>query len=296
MKREEAFPQQQQEPPGAEKEMAPRPIPIAGEYKGSGKLEGKICIVTGADSGIGRAVALHYAREGAAGLGLIYRQSHEDAAETKRMLEEESSRCQVVAIASDLGDESSAHEAVHHCVSELCKGDSPRVDVLVNNAGEQHEDAADVVEGRLDVGLLQRTFASNIFSVFYATNAALPLMRPGSAIINCSSINAFKGHPTLLAYAATKGAIVAYTRSLALALVSRGIRVNSVAPGPIWTPLIVSSFQADKIPGFGKSCPMHRAGQPAEVAPSFVFLASNADSSYFTGKTLHPNGGYVVNA
>eukprot|EP00727_Mastigamoeba_balamuthi_P014799 m51a1_g9945 putative short-chain dehydrogenase (292) ;mRNA; r:17254-18180 len=286
----ERFPPQAQPAPGKESAMHPRPVFINPSYKGTGKLQGKVAIVTGGDSGIGRAVCVHFAREGAR-VAILYNKEHADADETKELVEREGGRC--VAIAGDLGDEVVAAANVQHAASVLSDaGEAPRVDVLVNNAGEQHTQ-----EGpSLSPESLRRTFATNVFAGFYATFAALPMMQPGSCIINCTSVNAFKGHGTLIDYTASKAAQVGFTRSLALAVADRGIRVNEVAPGPVWTPLIVSSFGEEKVRVFGSDVLMKRAAQPAEIAPAFVFLASELDSSYITGQTIHPNGGTIVNS
>jgi NAD(P)-dependent dehydrogenase (short-subunit alcohol dehydrogenase family) len=269
--------------PGKEAEMRPRPKVARPDYKGSGKLEGKAALITGGDSGIGRAVAVLYAREGA-DVMITYLNEHKDAEETRRLVEAENRRC--ITFAGDVGKEQLCQKAVRKLVEQF-----GRLDILVNNAAEQHpqEDIADITGQQL-----QRTFATNIFSYFYFAKAALQHMKEGAAIINTTSVTAYRGSPQLLDYASTKGAIVAFTRSLAKALAERGIRVNGVAPGPIWTPLIPSTFDEEKVESFGTDVPLKRAGEPMEVAPSFVFLASN-DSIYMTGQVLHPNGGEVVN-
>jgi NAD(P)-dependent dehydrogenase (short-subunit alcohol dehydrogenase family) len=240
-------------------------------------------LITGGDSGIGRAVAVAYAREGA-DVAIAYLNEHGDAEETKRMVEGEGRRC--ILIAGDIGDDSFCKEAVEQTVREL-----GGLDVLVNNAAEQHpqESIEDITNEQLE-----RTFRTNIFAMFYLTRAALTHLKKGSAIINTTSVTAYRGSPELLDYSSTKGAITAFTRSLALSLAEKGIRVNAVAPGPIWTPLIPSTFDEEKVKTFGADTPMKRPGQPEEVAPSYVFLASD-DSSYMTGQVLHPNGGEVVN-
>ncbi|MBA2565496.1 MAG: glucose 1-dehydrogenase [Gemmatimonadetes bacterium] len=275
--------QQQDRRPGRESEMTPKPRAEDPSHRGSGKLKGRVALITGGDSGIGRAVAIAYAREGA-DVAIAYLDEHEDAEETLRQVEEEGRRC--VTIAGDLGDPELCRKAVRRTLAEL-----GRLDVLVNNAAEQHpqERIEDISPEQLE-----RTFRTNVFSFFYLTQAALPHLREGSAIINTTSVTAYKGSPKLLDYSATKGAIVAFTRSLSQSLIERGIRVNAVAPGPIWTPLIPSTFPPEKVEDFGKDVPMKRVGQPEEVAPSFVFLASD-DSSYIAGQVLHPNGGEVVN-
>lgn len=253
-------------------------------YPGSGRLEGKVALITGADSGIGRAVAALYAREGA-DVAIAYLSNDEDAAETKRIVEAVGRKALVLA--GDLGDPGFCAEAVAACVAEL-----GGIDVLVNNAGEQHP-AKDITD--ISHEQLERTFRTNIFAMFYLVQAALPHLKKGSAIVNCTSVTMYKGSAELLDYSATKGAITAFTRSLSESLVERGIRVNAVAPGPIWTPLNPrGGADADKVRKFGESTPMKRAGEPNEVAPSFLFLAC-ADSSYMSGQVLHPNGGTIVN-
>lgn len=276
-------PQEQEQRPGRESEMEPQPKAERRQYAGTGKLHGKVALITGGDSGIGRAVAVLFAREGA-DVAISYLEEHEDAEETKRLVQDEGRRC--IAIAGDIGDEAHCRKVVDQVVSEL-----GRLDILVNNAAEQHpQDSIEDITSEQ----LERTFRSNIFSMFYMTKAALKHLKEGSAIVNTTSVTAYKGSPTLLDYSSTKGAIVAFTRSLSLNLVEKGIRVNAVAPGPIWTPLIPSTFPAEKVAQFGADVPMGRAGQPEEVAPCYVFLASD-DSSYISGQVLHPNGGSVVN-
>ena len=283
MPEEKTMPAQQQDTqPGLETEMTPAPAFEGPEYKGSGKLDGKVALITGGDSGIGRSVAVHYAREGA-DVAIVYLNEHEDAEETKRQVEEEGKRCLVLA--GDVGDESFCREAVQKTVAEFGK-----LDVLVNNAAEQHpqKDIQDITAEQLE-----RTFRTNIFGMFFMTKASLKHLPDGSAIVNSCSVTAFRGSGSLLDYSATKGAIVAFTRSLAQQLSQRKIRVNSVAPGPVWTPLIPSTFDTEKVETFGQDVLMGRPGQPEEIAPSYVFLAS-ADGSFFTGQTLHPNGGDIV--
>jgi NAD(P)-dependent dehydrogenase (short-subunit alcohol dehydrogenase family) len=276
-------PQQQDRQPGIESEMTPRPKAEDREYKGCGKLKDKVALITGGDSGIGRAVAICYAKEGA-DVSIVYLNEHGDAEETRRQVEEEGRRC--LLIAGDVGDEAFCGEAVERTVSEL-----GRLDILVNNAAEQHPQ--DSIE-KISAEQLERTFRTNIFSFFFLTKAALRHLKEGGAIINTTSVTAYKGNPQLIDYSSTKGAIVAFTRALSNSLVEKGIRVNGVAPGPIWTPLIPSTFPPEKVASFGANVPMKRAGQPDEVAPSYVFLASD-DSSYISGQILHPNGGEVVN-
>jgi len=276
-------PQHQDRQPGIEAEMKPRPTSEDATHHGSGKLQHKVALITGGDSGIGRAVALAFAKEGA-DISIVYLNEHGDAEETQRQVQQEGRRC--MTIAGDVGEEQFCRQVVERTVAEF-----GRLDILVNNAAEQHpQESID----QISAAQLERTFRTNIFSYFYMTKAALPHLHQGSAIINTTSVTAYKGSPQLLDYSSTKGAIVAFTRSLALALVPQGIRVNGVAPGPIWTPLIPSTFPADKVAGFGTNVPMQRAGQPEEVAPCYVFLASD-DASYMAGQILHPNGGSVIN-
>jgi NAD(P)-dependent dehydrogenase (short-subunit alcohol dehydrogenase family) len=276
-------PQVQDHQPGRESEMSPRPEYLP-KFPGVGKLKDKVAIITGGDSGIGRAVAVAMAREGAL-IAILYLEEQDDAEETRRLVENEGSRA--LLFSGDVGDEMFCWESVERIFEEF-----GRVDILVNNAAEQHE-IADPAE--LTTEQLERTFRTNVFSQFHMTRACLQYMQEGASIINTSSITAYRGHKTLIDYAATKGAIVAFTRSLAQALVEKGIRVNGVAPGPIWTPLIPASFSAKKVAEHGQSAPMERAGQPNEVAPCYVFLASE-EASYISGQVLHPNGGNVVNA
>lgn len=276
-------PQTQEQQPGLTAPMQPKPEETAPEYKGSGKLTDRIALITGGDSGIGRSVAVLFAREGA-DVSIVYLSEHEDAAETKRLIEQEGRRC--VTIAGDVGDDEFCERAVKQTVDAF-----GRIDILVNNAAEQHPQKS--IED-ISTDQLHRTFHTNIFSMFYMTKSALKHMRKGSSIINTTSITAYRGSPDLLDYSSTKGAIVAFTRSLSGQLVEKGIRVNGVAPGPIWTPLIPSTFPEEKVESFGENVPMKRPGQPDEVAPCFVFLASEMDSSYISGQVLHPNGGYVV--
>jgi NAD(P)-dependent dehydrogenase (short-subunit alcohol dehydrogenase family) len=275
--------QKQTRQPGLESRMRPRPAVAKPQHRGSGKLDGKVALITGGDSGIGRSVAVLFAREGA-DIAILYLNEHEDAKEAARMVKAEGKRC--VLIPGDIGYESFCREAVERVVRELGK-----LDIVVNNAAEQHPKQS--LE-EIDREQLERTFRTNIFGMFFITKAALKYLKPGATVINTTSITAYEGNANLIDYASTKGAIVAFTRSLAKSVIGKGIRVNGVAPGPIWTPLIPSTFPPEKVAQFGKDTPMKRPGQPEEVAPCYVFLASD-DSSYMAGQILHPNGGQVVN-
>ena len=277
-------PQHQDRQPGIEAEMTPQPIVDDPKYKGCNKLRDKVALITGGDSGIGRAVAIAYAKEGA-DVAIVYLNEHEDAEKTKQMVEQYGRKC--LCIPGDIGDEKFCQESVQKTVQEFGK-----LDILINNAAEQHPQPS--IED-ITAEQLERTFRTNIFGMFFLTKAALKHLKEGSAIINTTSVTAYKGNQQLLDYSSTKGAIVAFTRSLSQSLAEKKIRVNGVAPGPIWTPLIPSTFSEDKVESFGAQVPMGRAGQPVEVAPSYVFLASD-DSSYMSGQILHPNGGEVVNA
>ena len=278
--------QSQDNKPAHESEMTPKPIYDRDSYKGSDKLKGKVALITGGDSGIGRSVAVLYAKEGA-DVAIVYLDEHDDAKKTKELVEAQGQKCLIIP--GDISGEKFCHEAVEKTVSEL-----GRLDILVNNAAEQYMEDPQTMED-IDSARLGSIFSVNIFSMFYFCKAAIPHLKEGSTIINTTSINAFKGNASLLSYSTTKGAILAFTRSLSQSLLEKGIRVNGVAPGPIWTPFIPDAFPADKVEGFGKSVPMKRPGQPVEVATCFVFLASE-DSSYIAGQTLHPNGGVVVGA
>jgi NAD(P)-dependent dehydrogenase (short-subunit alcohol dehydrogenase family) len=278
--------QSQNQKPAHESEMTPKPVYDRDSYKGSDKLKGKVALITGGDSGIGRSVAVLYAKEGA-DVAIVYLDEHEDAQETKQAVEAEGQKCLVIA--GDISGEKFCAEVVQKTVDEL-----GRLDILVNNAAEQYLENSETLED-IDSARLGSIFSTNIFSMFYFCKAVIPHLKEGSTIINTTSINAYKGNAALLSYSTTKGAILAFTRSLSQSLISKGIRVNGVAPGPIWTPFIPDAFPAEKVEGFGKQVPMQRPGQPVEVATSFVFLASE-DSSYFAGQVLHPNGGAVVNA
>lgn len=275
-------PQHQDRQPGIESAMEPRPRFRGEEYRPAGKLVDKVALITGGDSGIGRAVAVHFAKEGA-DVAIVYLAEHDDAKLTAKAVEKEGRRA--LLIAGDIGESDFCHAVVEQTIEAF-----GRLDIVVNNAAEQHvaTDLADISDEQL-----QRTFRTNVFSMFYLTRSALPHLKKGASIINSTSITAFRGSDDLMDYAATKGAILAFTRSLAANLASKGVRVNGVAPGPIWTPLIPASFPADEVAKFGSDQPLGRAGEPEEVAPAYVYLASS-DSSYVTGQTLHVNGGEIV--
>jgi NAD(P)-dependent dehydrogenase (short-subunit alcohol dehydrogenase family) len=276
-------PQHQDQQPGRQNQMDPQPKIARRDYKGSDKLKDKVALITGGDSGIGQSTALLFAREGA-DVAIVYLAEDEDAQKTRQLVEGEGRRC--VTIKGDVGDESFCRQAVDQTVRELGK-----LDILVNNAAEQHPKAS--LE-EITAEQLEKTFRTNIFAYFFMAKAALPHLKAGSSIINTTSVTAYKGSPQLLDYSSTKGAIVAFTRSLSQSLAEKYIRVNGVAPGPIWTPLIPSTFPEEKVEKFGGDVPLARAGQPEEVSPCYVFLASD-DASYMTGQVLHPNGGSVVN-
>ena len=274
----------QDQEPGHESQLEPKPD-WEPRYRGSDRLKGKVALITGADSGIGRGVAALFAREGA-DVAIVYLCEHDDAAKTKEIVEKEGRRA--ITIAGDIGDKKFCEQAVKQTVDEL-----GGLHILINNAGEQHPDK-DVTD--IDEHQLRRTFQTNIFGMFFMTQAARPHLKNGSVIVNCASETTYEGSPTLLDYASTKGAIVGFTRSLAKNLVEDGIRVNAVAPGPIWTPLNPFGGQPkEKIPEFGKDTPMGRPGQPNEVAPCFLFLACE-DASYMTGQVLHPDGGNTTSS
>lgn len=275
--------QGQDKQPGLEQIMNPKPIFEDPTYKSSFKLTGKTAIVTGGDSGIGRAVSLAFAMEGA-DVAIIYFDEHIDAEETKKMIESKGKKC--ILIQGDIGEEEFCKQAVNKIISEFGK-----IDILVNNAAEQHPQKSieDITKEQFE-----RTFKTNIFGMFFLTKAVKPYLKDGASVINTASITAYKGDELLLDYSSSKGAVVSFTRSLALQVVGKNIRVNAVAPGPIWTPLIPASFNEQEVAKFGSSTPMGRPGQPVELACAYVFLASN-DSSYMTGQTLHINGGKIVN-
>jgi len=275
-------PQHQDRQPGIESVMHPEPVAVDRSYKGSGKLQGKIALITGGDSGIGRAAAVAFATEGAK-VAISYLNEHGDAEETRRLVAEKGGECQLYP--GDIGDERFCQELVNGVADHFGS-----LDILVNNAAEQHpqKSIADITGQQLE-----RTFRTNIFAMFYLVKAALPYLKKGSSIINTTSVTAYQGSPELLDYSATKGAITAFTYSLSGNLVDKGIRVNAIAPGPIWTPLIPSTFDDKRTSQLGASVPMKRPGQPEELAPAYVFLASE-DSSYITGQVIHINGGTVV--
>ena len=276
-------PQHQNHQPGTVDEMNPQPIHTDQNYKGSGKLDGKVALITGGDSGIGRSVAWYFAREGAH-VAISYLDEHEDANKTKELVEAEGVRC--ILFPGDIGSSTFCNDILNKTISEFGK-----LDILVNNAAEQHPQ-----DGLTDISdeQLERTFKTNVFSMFYLTRAALPHLKKGASIINTASITAYKGNKDLIDYSSTKGAIVSFTRSLSENIASDGIRVNGVAPGPIWTPLIPSTFSSQKVSEFGGNTPLGRAGQPFELGPAYVYLASD-DSSYVSGQMIHINGGTVIN-
>jgi NAD(P)-dependent dehydrogenase (short-subunit alcohol dehydrogenase family) len=280
------FPPQHQKKPGIEKKLTPRPAYEAPQYRGSGKLAGRVALITGGDSGIGRAVAVLYAREGA-DIAIVYlKEEQQDAEETRDAVEQEGRRC--LLLPGDVTKSSFCEKVVERTIEEF-----GQLDILVNNAAfQQHQPSIlDVTDEQFE-----KTFRTNIFGYFFMARAAVPRMKPGSAIVNTGSITGLQGSKELLDYSATKGAIHAFTKSLAQSLVEQKIRVNCVAPGPIWTPLNVADKEARKAGEHGKDTPMQRPGQPEEVAPAFVFFASNADSSYITGEVLTLLGGETTAA
>lgn len=276
-------PQHQNRQPGLESDMNPLPEFIDPNYKGSGKLQGKVALITGGDSGIGRAVSLHFAKEGA-DVAILYLDEHGDAEKTKSLVEQEGRKA--LLISGDMGNQAFCESSVNQVIDTF-----GQLDILVNNGAEQHpqQNFMDITSEQLE-----KTFRTNLFGYFYMTKAALPHLKQGSSIINSSSITAYQGAKDLIDYSATKGAITAFTRSLSESVVEQGIRVNGVAPGPIWTPLIPSTFDEQKVEQFGTNTPMKRAGQPKELAPAYVYLASQ-DSSYVSGQMIHVNGGIIIN-
>lgn len=280
MSKPEKFPEQNQQQPGDEYRMQPTPEIIRDNYNGSGKLLNKVALITGGDSGIGRSVAVHFAREGA-NIAIVYLNENEDALETKKLVEKENRKCLILS--GDLKKEEFCQEIIQKTISEFKK-----IDILVNNAAVQFP-KEDIQEISFDQ--IQETFETNIYPYFYVGKEALKHMKEGSCIINTTSVTAYRGSEHLLDYSSTKGAIVSFTRSLSKMLAKKKIRVNGVAPGPIWTPLIPATF--DDVSDFGQDTPMGRAGQPSEVAPAYVFLASE-DSSYITGQVIHVNGGEII--
>lgn len=277
-------PQTQDRQPGREHEMNPRPEFELPEYKGADKLKGKVALITGGDSGIGRAVAVLFAREGA-DVAIVYLEEDRDARKTRQKVEEEGREC--LLIKADIRSEKVCIDAVQETLDQF-----GRLDILINNAAIHYpkDSITEITEEQLD-----STFRTNVYASFFFVKAALPHLPRGGSIIQTTSITAYRGSGGLLDYASTKGALVSMSRSLAMneEILDRGIRVNTVAPGPIWTPLIPASFDEDHVADFGKDAPMGRAGQPEELAPAFVFLASN-DSSYITGQTIHVNGGTII--
>jgi len=276
-------PEKQDKQPGIEAKMNPRPEYINPNYKPAGKLTGKVALVTGGDSGIGRSVCVHFAKEGA-DVAFVYLDEDVDAKETQRLIEEAGRKC--LAIKGDVKNADFCKQAVEKVVQEFGK-----LNILVNNAGMQfpQKDIKNITEEQLDT-----TFRTNIYAYFYFAEAALEHMKEGDCIINTTSVTAYRSSPALIDYSSTKGAITTFTRSLATNLSGKGIRVNGVAPGPVWTPLIVSTFDEEKINKFGEETAMKRAGQPSELGPAYVFLASD-DASFITGQVIHVNGGEVVN-
>lgn len=281
---EQVDPQEQSKQPGIEKQMDPEPIYDDKDYKGSGKLEGKVALVTGGDSGIGRAVAVAYAKEGAS-VAIAYLDEHEDADQTIKAIEAYGAKG--AKFAADVSDVENCNQLVVDVISEF-----GQLNILVNNAGKQFPQDDFLA---ISPDQLMETFSTNIFSMFYLTQAALPHLQKGDSIINTSSVTAYRGSPELIDYSSTKGAITSFTRSLSANIAEQGIRVNSVAPGPIWTPLIPATFGAEKVGEHGGDTPMERRGQPSELAPAYVYLASK-DSTYVTGQAIHVNGGDYISS
>ncbi len=282
MGKPEKFPAQEQSLPGDEYKMQPEPEIIRKNYRGSEKLKGKTALITGGDSGIGRSVAVHYAKEGA-NVAIVYLEENEDAQETKKMVENAGGKCLIIR--GDLKNEKFCEEIVGMCVEEY-----GGLNILVNNAAVQfpQEKISDITNDQI-----KKTFETNIYPYFFIAKEALKHLKEGDCIINTTSVTAYRGSEHLLDYSSTKGAIVTFTRSLSKMLAEKNIRVNGVAPGPIWTPLIPASFDANKVEKFGQDTPMGRGGQPSEVGPAYVFLASE-DSSYITGQVIHINGGEII--
>jgi NAD(P)-dependent dehydrogenase (short-subunit alcohol dehydrogenase family) len=274
---------QSQNRPGKESKMSPAPVYDDPERQGSRRLSNKIAFITGGDSGIGRAVAVLFAKEGA-DIAIAYLNEHEDAKEVKNEVESYGGQC--LLISGDISKEAFCKKAVSNAIKVF-----GRIDLLINNAAIHYESKT---LGEISTEQLLKTFSTNIFSMFWITKAALPYMKKGSSIVNTTSVTAYRGSPELIDYASTKAAIVGFTRSLSTNLIEKGIRVNAVAPGPIWTPLIASSFKPSKVAKHGSAAPMKRAGEPVEVAPAYLFLVSD-DASYITGQVIHPNGGEIVN-
>jgi len=282
MEKPTSFPQQEQSQPGDEHKMMPEPEFIRKDYKGSGRLQGKVALVTGGDSGIGRSAVVHFAHEGA-DVAIVYYNEHKDAEDTKKLVEEQGRKC--LLISGDLKDEEFCKKAVQKTVAEL-----GALNILVNNAAVQfpEKEFKDITGKQV-----RETFETNIYPFFYMTREALKYLAKGDSIINTTSVTAYRGSEHLIDYSSTKGAIVTFTRSTSAMLAEKGIRVNGIAPGPVWTPLIPASFEPDEVAKFGQDTPMKRAGQPSEVGPAYVFLASE-DASYITGQVIHINGGEMT--